>query len=337
MSPSAPRPPADTSRPGPAPADALRGPRIGGGVWAALGIVYVVWGSTYLAIRVAVETMPPFLSAAARFLAAAPLLALLVAWRQGPGALRVTGRQLGSAALVGLLLLVGGNGMVVLAERSVPSGLAALLVASVPLWVVLLNLAAGRRTPGATLAGVGLGLVGLLVLTSPGLSGELRLGALLSVVLGALLWAFGSFLAGKLEMPANPLAASVYEMLAGGLGALLLAVARQEPQHFEPAAVSTRSWLALGYLCVFGSLIAFTAYAWLLQRAPLSLVATYAYVNPVVAVLLGWLILAEPLTWPVLLGGAVVVSGVFLVVRAERQPGADRPGRRRVGPRVLKS
>ncbi|WP_371500643.1 EamA family transporter [Kitasatospora sp. NBC_00374] len=316
MSSSAPRATADATSPGPAPTPAR--PALGGAVWAALGIVYVVWGSTYLAIRVAVETMPPFLSASARFFAAAPLLALLLLWRQGPAALRVTGRQLGSAVVVGLLLLVGGNGLVVLAERSVPSGLTALLVASVPLWVVLLNLSTGRRPPLATLAGVLLGLVGLAVLTSPGLSGEVRLSGLLSVVLAALIWAFGSFLAGKLEMPANPMAASVYEMFAAGVGALLLAVLRGEPQHFELAAVSTRSWLALAYLCSFGSLIAFTAYAWLLQRAPLSLVATYAYVNPVVAVVLGWLVLAEPLTWPVLLGGAIVVSGVFLVVRAER-------------------
>ncbi|WP_082526536.1 EamA family transporter [Kitasatospora sp. MBT63] len=318
MSSSVPQRPAETLAPGSTAAATVGPPRIGGAVWAALGIVYVVWGSTYLAIRVVVETMPPLLSASARFSAAAPLLALLLVWRQGVGALRVTRRQLGSAVLVGLLLLVGGNGLVVLAERSVPSGMAALLVASVPLWVVVLNLAGGRRPAVATLAGVLLGLAGLVVLTSPGLSGQVRLGGLLSVVLGALIWAFGSFLAGRLEMPANAMAASVYEMAAAGLGAGLLAVVRHEPQHFDPAAVSGRSWAALAYLVVFGSLIAFTAYAWLLQRAPLSLVATYAYVNPVVAVLLGWLVLAEPLTWPVLLGGAIVVSGVFLVVRAER-------------------
>ncbi|MFJ1702932.1 EamA family transporter [Kitasatospora sp. NPDC088346] len=326
MSSSAPRATADATSPDagptptgrPGPTGPTGRPGLGGAVWAGLGIVYVVWGSTYLAIRVAVETMPPFLSASARFLAAAPLLALLVLWRQGPAGLRVTGRQLGSAVVVGLLLLVGGNGLVVLAEQSVPSGMAALLVASVPLWVVLLNLSSGRRPPLATLAGVVVGLVGLAVLTSPGLSGQVKLSGLLAVVVGALVWAFGSFLAGKLEMPANPMAASVYEMLAAGVGDLLLAVLRGEPQHFDPAAVSGRSWIALAYLAVFGSLVAFTAYAWLLQRAPLPLVATYAYVNPVVAVLLGWLVLAEPLTWPVLLGGAIVVSGVFLVVRAER-------------------
>ncbi|GAA4870882.1 EamA family transporter [Kitasatospora terrestris] len=289
-----------------------------GAIWAALGIVYVVWGSTYLAIRVVVETIPPFLSASARFLVAGALLAALVAWRQGPSALRVGGRQFASAALVGVLLLIGGNGLVVLAERTVPSGLTALLVASVPLWVVLLRRAAGRRTPAATVGGVLLGLVGLLVLTSPGLTGEVRLTGLLMVVAAALVWAFGSFLAGYLPMPANPFAASVYEMLTAGVGAGLLALARGEQRHFDPAAVSTASWFALAYLFTFGSLVAFTAYAWLLQRAPLPLVATYAYVNPVVAVVLGWLILAEPLTWPIVLGGAIVVAGVCLVVRTER-------------------
>ncbi|WP_354643115.1 EamA family transporter [Kitasatospora camelliae] len=293
--------------------------RLSGAVWAALGIVYVVWGSTYLAIRVVVETIPPFLSASARFAAAGVLLAALLAWRQGPKALRVTRQQLGSAALVGVLLLVGGNGLVVLAERTVPSGLTALLVASVPLWVVLLRRLTGQHTSGWTIGGVLVGLVGLAVLTSPGLSGDVHLAGLLMVILAALIWAVGSFLAGRLPMPPNAITASVYEMLAAAVGALLLAVVRREPQGFDPAAVSTASWVALVYLFTFGSLVAFTAYAWLLQRAPLPLVATYAYVNPVVAVLLGWLVLSEPLTWPIALGGGIVVAGVFLVVRTERR------------------
>lgn len=286
--------------------------------WAALGIVYVVWGSTYLAIRIGVETMPPFLSAAARFLAAGLLLAALVAWRQGPAALRVNRRQLGSAALIGLMLLLGGNGLVVLAERSVPSGLAALLVAAVPLWVVLLRRLTGQRTSGTTIAGVLLGLAGLGVLTVPGLSGQVQLLGVLTVIAATVMWSGGSFLASRLPMPANVLAASAYEMIAGGLGCLALAAVRGEPQALDLATISTRSWLALAYLVVFGSLIAFTAYAWLLQSAPLPLVATYAYVNPVVAVFLGWLILGEPLTWPILVGGAIVVGGVCLVVRTER-------------------
>ncbi|MEV8092897.1 EamA family transporter [Kitasatospora sp. NPDC085879] len=291
---------------------------ISGAVWGALGIVYVVWGSTYLAIRVVVETMPPFLSGAMRFVAAGLVLVALIALRQGPAALLVRPRELASAALVGVLLLVGGNGMVVLAEQSVPSGMAALMVASVPLWVVVLRRALGHRTPFATLGGVLVGLLGLVVLSAPGLTGEVRPLGLVALLTGSLLWACGSVLTGRLPMPADPLTASAYEMLAGGAGALVLAAVRHEPQEFHPGTVSTASWAGLAYLVVFGSLIAFSAYAWLLQRAPLPLVATYAYVNPVVAVLLGWLVLAEALTWPIVVGGAVVVAAVCLVVRTER-------------------
>ncbi|MFE1317988.1 EamA family transporter [Kitasatospora phosalacinea] len=291
---------------------------LGAAVWAALGIVYVVWGSTYLAIRVVVETMPPLLSGALRFGAATLLLGAGLTVRKGWGALRVTRRQFASAFLVGVLLLVGGNGLVVLAERTVPSGLAALMVASVPLWVVLLRRAFGARTGGATLAGVLLGLAGLVVLTAPGLTGEVGLSGLLLVVGAAVVWALGSVLAGRLPMPADPFVASVYEMLAGSLGALALSFARGEPGGFDPGAVSAASWSGLVYLVLFGSIVAFTSYAWLLQRAPLPLVATYAYVNPVVAVFLGWLFLSEALTWPILLGGGIVVGGVFLVARNER-------------------
>ncbi|MGK4584115.1 EamA family transporter [Kitasatospora sp. HPMI-4] len=302
-----------------APGSDTARPRISGTTWAALAIVYVVWGSTYLAIRIAVETIPPFLSATARFVVAGLLLALLLAGRQGPSVLRVSARQLGSAALVGVMLLLGGNGLVVLAEQSgVPSGLAALLVAAVPLWVVLLRRASGQHTPAVTIAGVLVGLLGLVVLTVPGLSGEVKLAGLLTVIGATLSWSAGSFLASRLPLPGNPLTASVYEMLAGGLACLPVAAAKGELHHLDPSAVSTGSWLALGYLIVFGSLIAFSAYAWLLQSAPLPLVATYAYVNPVVAVFLGWLIVSEPLSWPIMLGGAIVVGGVFLVVRSER-------------------
>ncbi|MCS0636529.1 EamA family transporter [Streptomyces sp. LP05-1] len=283
-----------------------------------MAVVYLVWGSTYLGIRVVVETMPPFLSAAARFLVAGALLAALVRWRTGPAALRVGRRELGSAALVGLLLLLGGNAMVVVAERSVPSGLAALLVAVVPAWVVLLRRVTGDRPGPGALAGVLLGLAGLGVLTLPGLGGEIRIGAVLTVVAGTVMWAVGSFTSGRLPMPANPFAASAYEMLAGGLGCLVAGLVAGEWRGLDVSAWSARSWTALGYLVVFGSLVAFTAYAWLLQRAPLGLVATYAYVNPVVAVALGVLLLGEELTGPVLLGGAIVLAGVCLIVSTER-------------------
>ncbi|MFF8279492.1 EamA family transporter [Streptomyces lateritius] len=309
--------PASSALRTPAPAPTPR--RISGAVWAALGIVYVVWGSTYLGIRIVVETMPPFLSAGLRFVVAGLLLTALIAWRQGLSALRVTRVQLGSAALVGLLLLLGGNGLIVLAETSVPSGLAALLVAVVPAWVVLLKAVFGQRPTGGGVAGVLLGLAGLAVLTLPGLSGDVRISGVLLVVVATLLWSVGSFSSSRIPMPPNPFAASAYEMVAGGLGCAAIGLIRGEQYGLDPTAISARSWIALASLVVFGSLIAFTAYAWLLQTAPLSLVATYAYVNPVVAVLLGALVLGEALTWPIALGGAIVVAGVWLIVSTERR------------------
>ncbi|GHI87623.1 EamA family transporter [Streptomyces xanthophaeus] len=306
----------------PAETAAPAGPHrtITGAVWTALALVYVVWGSTYLGIRIVVQTMPPFLSAGVRFITAALLLAAVVAWRYGPAALKATGTQLRSAALVGLLLILGGNGLVVLAETSVPSGLAALLVASVPVWLVVLRAGTGDRPPLRTLGGVLLGLAGLAVLTLPGLSGEVRLSGVLLVLAASVLWSLGSFSASKLTLPDNPFSASAYQMLAGGLGGIVVGLLRGEHRGLDPAAFSTASWLALGYLVLFGSLVGFTAYVWLLRAAPLSLVSTYAYVNPVVAVALGGLILDEALTWPIVLGGAVVVAGVGVIVSTERRP-----------------
>ncbi|WP_367824318.1 EamA family transporter [Streptomyces sp. LMG1-1-1.1] len=303
------------------PAVTAAGParRITGAVWAALGVVYVVWGSTYLGIRIVVETMPPFLSSGARFVTAGLLLVGIIAWRQGPAALKVTRRQLGSAVLVGLLLIPGGNGLVVLAETSIPSGLAALLIAVVPAWVVILRAATGERPGTGAVGGVLLGLAGLAVLTLPGLSGEVRISGVLLVVVATLMWSVGSFSSSRLPMPKNPFTASAYEMVAGGIAGLLIGLVRGEQHGLDVTAISGRSWAALAYLVLFGSLLAFTAYAWLLQAAPLSLVATYAYVNPVVAVFLGALVLNEALTWPLLLGGAVVVGGVCLIVSTERR------------------
>jgi drug/metabolite transporter (DMT)-like permease len=298
------------------------GARLGGLTWTALGLVYVVWGSTYLAIRIADRTMPPFLSAAVRFLVAGLLLAAVIGWRSRRAersALRITRRELLSAVLVGLLLLVGGNGLVVLAETVTPSGLTALLIAAVPLWVVLLRAAFGDRPRRATVVGVLLGFAGLIVLTVPGTGGSVKLSGVIGVIIASVLWSVGSFASSRLPMPVNPFTASAYEMLAGGIGDLLLGLGRGEQHRVHLAAISTGSWLALAYLVLFGSIVAFTAYAWLLQNAPLSLVSTYAYVNPVVAVALGWLILSEPISLPIALGGAIVVAGVGVVVSTERR------------------
>jgi drug/metabolite transporter (DMT)-like permease len=236
---------------------------------------------------------------------------------------------LGAAALVGVLLLAGGNGLVVLAESAPPSvavssGVAALLVAIVPLLVVVLRASTGDRPRLPTLLGVSVGFGGLVLLVLPtGGSGAAPIIGALIVVAASLCWSVGSFLSGRLGMPGDPFVATVYEMLAGSAVLTGLGLARGESRGFDLAAVSTRSWLALGYLAVAGSLVAFTTYVWLLHHAPISLVSTYAYVNPVVAVTLGALLLAEPVTGQVLLGGAVIVVGVALVVSTER-PRAGR-------------
>ncbi|MFG2012915.1 EamA family transporter [Micromonospora sp. NPDC048868] len=308
-------------------------------LWTALLLVYVLWGSTYLGIKIVVESMPPLGSAAARFAAAGLVLAIVLRALRGRGALRVDRRQLASAALVGVLLLACGNGLVVLAESgpvgvAVPSGVAALLVATVPLLVVLLRTVTGDRPRSWTLAGVTLGFVGLVLLVLPtGGTDAVPLTGALTVVAAATCWSIGSFLSGRMRMPADPFVATVYEMFAGAAALALLSVGRGELRGFDLGAVTTRSWLALAYLMVAGSLVAFTAYVWLLHHAPISLASTYAYVNPVVAVALGALFAAEPVTARVVLGGAVIVAGVALVVSTERprrpvQGAAPEPSRR---------
>jgi drug/metabolite transporter (DMT)-like permease len=292
-------------------------------VWAALAIVYVVWGSTYLGIRVTVETLPPLVSAGFRFALAGAVLAVVLRLRRGPASLRVTWRQAGAAALVGLLLLAGGNGLVVVAESgppgvAVPSGVAALLIATVPLLLVVLRAGSGDRPRLLTVLGVLVGFVGLVALVAPGGAEAAPLAGAITVVCAALAWSIGSFASGRLGVPDDPFVATVYEMVAGSLALAGLGVARGELSGFDPGAVAGRSWWALAYLTVAGSLVAFTAYVWLLHNAPLSLVSTYAYVNPVVAVALGAVLLAEPVTGRVLLGGAVIVLGVALVVSVER-------------------
>jgi drug/metabolite transporter (DMT)-like permease len=287
-------------------------------VWWSLAIVYVVWGSTYLAIRFSVQTTPPLLSAAARFLLAGALLALGLRWRRGPTAWSLSWAEARTAAVAGVLLLVGGNGLVVLAEQHVPSGLAALLVAAVPLWLVLLRRAVGERTQIVTLFGVLVGLGGVAVLLLPGSrGGQVRLLYCVVVLVAALSWALGSLVSARGRLPPDPLLATTVEMLSGGAVLLTLAAVGGEFSRVDLGHITLKSWLALAYLVVFGSLIAFSAYVWLLGHAPTSLVATYAYVNPAVAVLLGALLAGERLTLVELLGGGVIVASVVIVVRAE--------------------
>jgi drug/metabolite transporter (DMT)-like permease len=285
-----------------------------------MATVYVVWGSTYLAIRVVIETMPPMLSAGVRFLVAAGIVGMILIGRSGLKVLRVELHQAAAAALVGILLLVGGNGGVVLGERTVASGIAALLVAMVPLWVVVLRALTGDRPRSRTVLGVLVGFAGLTILVVPsGNAGTTTVGGILLIIGASLSWSIGSLLAGRAAMPANPFATTFYEMLAGGSVLVLIGLAAGEAKDVDLGTISGRSWLALAYLVVMGSVVAFSAYVWLLHNAPISLVATYAYVNPVIAVLLGALILNEPITAAVVAGGAVIVLGVVLVVSKERQ------------------
>jgi drug/metabolite transporter (DMT)-like permease len=295
-----------------------------GTMWLALVTVYLVWGSTYLAIRVVVRTAPPLLAMGVRFLVAGVLLAAVIAIRSGPRRLAVNRRQLAGSALVGLLLLLGGNGLVAVAEKTVPSGLAALVVASTPLWLVVLRLAVAReRVARLSLLGTALGFAGIAALVLPGgLTGPhgtpVRVAGLLVVVAAAASWALGSFVSSRVPMPVDAFVATTWEMLAGGVGLVLAAAAAGESKDFQVGDVSGHAWFALGYLVVVGSIVAFSAYVWLLANAPISLTATYAYVNPVVAVALGALLLDEPISGAVLVGGAVVVAGVGLVVSSER-------------------
>ncbi len=284
-------------------------------IWAALGAVYVIWGSTYLAIAIAVQTLPPLFSAGLRFCFAGLVLLGFIAVRRG---LRVGREQLAAAATVGLLLIVGGNGFVVLAERTVPSGLTALIIASVPLWIVIFRRIAGERIHASTFVGVAVGFAGVAFLVVPrGSSGAIDAGGLLLLLVATVSWALGTFLAPRLRMPRDGLLSTGVQQLAGGLVLVGLGGVMGELGHLEPATWSTNSLLAMAYLVVFGSLVAFTAYSWLLQHAPVSLVATYAYVNPIVAVLLGALILAEPITPSIWLGAGIIIAAVAFIVTRE--------------------
>ncbi|HCE17114.1 MAG TPA: EamA family transporter [Anaerolinea thermolimosa] len=284
-------------------------------IWVAMISVYITWGSTYLAIRFAVQTMPPFLMAGFRFLLAGFILYF---WRRMQGDERPRLVHWRSAAIIGLFLLLGGNGGVVWAEQRVVSGVAALLVGATPLWMVLIDWVRGIYRPALpTLAGVLVGFVGIALLIGPaeiiGLHGAIDpLGAAV-LVLASFLWAAGSLYSRNASLPSSPLLATGMEMLTGGLALTVLGTLSGEWARLNLAAITWPSWLGLGYLVVFGSLVGFTAYTWLLRVAPTTLVSTYAYVNPVVAVVIGNLLADEPLTLRVGLSTAIIVGAVALI------------------------
>jgi drug/metabolite transporter (DMT)-like permease len=293
-------------------------------VWAALLVVYLVWGSTYLGIKVAVETLPPLLAAGTRFLVAAALLAAILALRGTR--LRVTRGELLGASVAGALLLAVGVGAVHVAETRIDSSVAAMIAGTVPLQVILMRLAAGERVLRATRLSTLAGLAGLGLVVGPGLSSGSTALFLALMVGGTLSWSTGSFLSRRLSLPRDPLVAAVYEMAAGGALLAVASLVAGEWGELDGASFALDSLAAWAYLVVAGSLVGFTAYGWLLRVAPISLVVTHQYVNPLVAIALGMLLLGErPSPWS-LAGAGLVVASVYVAVRAESaQARATRP------------
>lgn len=284
--------------------------------WAALSVVYVVWGSTYLGIKVAGDTIPAFFAVSWRYLIAGALMAAWLAWRRGGATLRVTRRELAAAALIGLLL-PGANGLLFIAERTVPTGVASLIIASVPLLVVLMRLAGGERPPRLAIAGVLVGFAGVAVLFHP--EGGATWWGIALTGLSAVGWALGTYLSSRLPLPPDAFVATTFEMVAGGLILLPFGLAERP----DPGSFSGASLAAFAYLVLVGSLVGFTAYVWLLHHAPLGTVSTYAYVNPVVAIALGVLFLDERITWRVAVGAAIVLASVAVVVRRESEAAVE--------------
>jgi drug/metabolite transporter (DMT)-like permease len=303
-------------------------------LWLGLLVLYVVWGSTYLGIRIAVETIPPFLMAASRFLAAGVVLFAWSLLREGRAFAWPSPREWRDNFIVGTLLLGGGMGAVAWGEQTVPSGIAALLIAMMPVWVAVLGrIFLGERLPRLAVAGIGVGLAGVAILVGgPDPGAQLDLAGVVALIISPICWSAGSlYAAHRVPHSSRPLVATAMQMLCGATVLSIAALATGEPGRFSIDQISTGSLVALIYLTVIGSLLAFSTYVWLLRVAPLPLIATYAYVNPVVAVVLGAIVLGETLTPTKLIAGIVIVFAVALIITARgrmRRPsvGAESDG-----------
>jgi drug/metabolite transporter (DMT)-like permease len=284
-------------------------------VWIGLAVVYVVWGSTYFGIKIAVETIPPLVAAGSRFLVAAVLLAAILAWRGT--SLRVTRAELGATLIVGTLLLGLGVGLVHVAETRIDSSVAAMIAGTVPLQIILLRLLSGESPARATRVSTLAGLFGLLLVVAPGLgAGSTALG-LAVMISGSISWTLGSFLSKRLPLPRDTFVGSVYEMAAGGAFLALASLVFGEWNDVGSSTFALDSVLAWLYLVLIGSIVGFSAYAWLLRVAPISLVVTHQYVNPLVAIALGMAFLGErPSAWT-LAGAGLIIGAVYVAIRAE--------------------
>ena len=293
----------------------------------ALWTVYLVWGSTYLAIKLSVDSLPAFLSAGSRFLLAGVLLALILVCTGR--SIRISRRELAASAALGVSLLALGVGMVTLAETRIDSSIAAMIAGTVPLQVILLRTLARERVARATRLSVLVGLAGLALVVIPGGSGAASVVGLLIALTASISWSLGSFFGHRLPLPKDGFVATTWEMLAAGVVLVLLGVVTGEPWSMDASGFTFTSIAAWLYLAVFGSLIGFTAYAWLLRHAPISKVVTHQYVNPIVAIALGALVLDEQLTLAVAAGAALIVGSVFVAVRSE-----NAAARRRRSPEI---
>jgi drug/metabolite transporter (DMT)-like permease len=285
-------------------------------IWTALGIVYLVWGSTYLAIKISVETMPPLLSAGLRFTVAGVLLGTILALRRTP--LRVPWREARAAVVLGVMLLACGVGAVTFAETRIDSSVAAMIAGSVPLQVILWRTLAREHVATGTKVAAVVGIGGLALIIGPsGISGGSTAIGLAIVVCGSIAWSTGSFFSRRMPLPKDPFVATTYEMIGAGLVLIVVALGVGEGGDLSTGAISAASFAAWAYLAVFGSLVAFTAYAWLLHHAPISQVVTHQYVNPIVAIILGSLFLGEKHDLATVVGALIVIGAVFVTIRGE--------------------
>ncbi|GAC1456562.1 MAG: drug/metabolite exporter YedA [Gemmatimonadaceae bacterium] len=294
-------------------------------ILAAFASIYIVWGSTYLAIRYAIQTIPPFIMGGVRFLAAGVLLYF---WARYRGARRPTRLHWRNAIIAGGFLLLGQHGAVNWAEQFVPSGLTALLVSILPFWLVIIEWVRPprKRPSGAVLVGLVLGFIGIIVLVGPGNvggQGNVRLLGALVLILGSLSWAIGSFRSRDAKLPNSAVLTSGMEMLGGGALLLTVGVLSGELSRFDVHRVSHASTVGLLYLITFGSLFAFTSYIWLVDKVSPANLGTYAYVNPIVAVLLGWAIAGETLSIRTAVAAAIVICAVALITTARSTTGAQ--------------
>jgi drug/metabolite transporter (DMT)-like permease len=297
-------------------------------IWIALLALYIVWGSTYLAIRFAVETIPPFLHASLRFLISG---AILYIWRRMAGDEAPAWSNWKATAIVGAALLLGGNGLVAWAEQTVPSGIAALMISTSPFWLVLFEAfrSGGGKPTLQSILGLLIGFGGVFLLIGPaeilGTSGRFDTFGIILLLLAPLFWSMGSIYARGADMPKSNLLGTGMEMLMGAAALFIVSLVRGELHGFSLGDVSMRSWLGLAYLITFGSLIGFVSYGFLLQNAPVSLMSTYAYVNPVVAVFLGWLFAHEELNARIGVASAIIIGSVILINSARQRKVKTEP------------